>query len=82
MKNTKRITGRITGFQGWQDRLRTNYDTFDSWEKYAELYGLHLKLGFKTPKAAWEANPLIQGSVDPRDFCRVLKNGTRWVRQA
>jgi hypothetical protein len=80
MKHPTRIKGRITGITGWQMRMKDNYSNFDEWNHYCDLYGLHLKLGFKAPKAAWDANPLMQGSVAPEDFCRVFRNGTRWAR--
>jgi len=53
----------------WQARLRDNYDNdIEQWRAYAEVYGLHTRLGFETIEEAWEANPLIQGSVHPADF--------------
>jgi len=75
-----RIKGRITGLSGWQRKLRTNYCKLVVWQAYCDIYGSHFKLGFKTPEAAWKANPVIQGTIDPRDFCRVFKNGVRWAR--
>ncbi len=54
-------------------RLRDNYDNdFEKFDAYAEMYGLHTRLGFETTEEAWEANPMIQGSVIPEDF-RVVK---------
>ncbi len=53
----------------WQARLRDNYDNnFEQWQAYAEIYGLCERLGFDSPEEAWEANPVIQGSVNPADF--------------
>jgi len=53
----------------WQARLRDNYDNnFEQWKAYATTYGLHTRLGFDSPKEAWSANPIIQGSVNPADF--------------
>ncbi len=62
-----------SGLTGYQCRLRENYAGFAEFERYAETYGLHGRLGFKTPRAAWNANPMIQGSVDPSDFRKVKK---------
>lgn len=56
----------------WKAKLQKNYSSLKEWESYSEVYGLAKRLGFKTPKAAWEANPLIQGSVNPSDF-KVVK---------
>jgi hypothetical protein len=58
----------------WKAKLQKNYASFEEWESYSEVYGLAKRLGFKTPRAAWEANPLIQGSVNPSDF-KVVKRG-------
>ena len=62
-----------SGLKGWQCPLKNNYADFDEFEYYSEIYGLHTRLGFKTPSEAWEANPLIEGSVIPEDF-RVVEN--------
>ena len=53
----------------WQARLQDNYDqSFEQWVAYSEMYGLTERLGFNTAIEAWEANPIIQGSVLPEDF--------------
>lgn len=53
----------------WQSTLRENYgDDFGAWLAYSDMYGLAGRLGFTTAEDAWEANPTIQGSTDPRDF--------------
>jgi len=61
-----------SGIEGWQMRLKMVYvGNYDEWVHYAELRGLHLKLGYATPKEAWLANPMVQGSVNPDDYCKV-----------
>lgn len=55
----------------WTCRLQKNYKNFDEFKAYAEMYGLHTRLGYKTPETAWKSNPVIQGSVNPADFKRV-----------
>lgn len=57
-----------SGINGWRNRLQLNYTGFDEFQQYAELYGLHTRLGFETVKQAWDANPIIEGSVNPSDF--------------
>lgn len=57
-----------SGIEGWQCRLKKNYGSFGEFKGYCEVQGLHTRLGFKTPAAAWKANPLIQGSVIPDDY--------------
>lgn len=60
-----------SGIEGWQCKLRKNYANFEEFEYYAELRGLHIRLGYKTPRNAWLANPVVQGSVIPSDFRKV-----------
>ena len=61
-----------SGIMGYQCKLQDSYVDYESWEEHAELYGLHTRLGYNLPLAAWNANPTIQGSVIPDDF-RVVK---------
>ena len=60
-----------SGIMGTQYRLQDGYENFTVWAYYADLRNLHVKLGFKTIKEAWDTNPLIQSSVNPSDYCRV-----------
>jgi hypothetical protein len=62
-----------SGLKGWQGRLREVYSDYEEFRGYAESYGLHLSLGYKTPENAWRANPVVQGSVSPGDYCKVVK---------
>ena len=55
----------------WVSKLQANYDNFEQFEAYADIYRLHTRLGYKTAKAAWEANPIIKGSTNPAEFKRV-----------
>lgn len=57
-----------SGLMGWRAKLRSNYTSFEEFEAYAEIYGLHERLGFDSPADAWAANPRVQGSVNPSDF--------------
>lgn len=53
----------------WTGTLRANYDNkFEQFEHYAEMYGIHTRLGFKTIREAWNANPEIQVSANPNDL--------------
>lgn len=56
-----------SGVEGWQDYLQQVYSSFEEFEAYDEIYGLAARFGFDSPQAAWEANPLICGSVNPSD---------------
>ncbi len=81
-----------SGIEGWEAKLQENYSSFSEFESYAEMRGLHTRLGYATPEEAWEANPLVQGSVNPTDFRKVedkshltaisrksLPNPTKWL---
>lgn len=57
-----------SGFKGWQNRLRKNYDSFEEFEYYSSIYGIHSRLGYKSAQEAWESNPLIRGSIIPSDL--------------
>jgi hypothetical protein len=58
-----------SGLKGWQARLRSVYGSFEEFISYCDAYGNHTRLGFSTPALAWAANPVIQGSVNPVDYC-------------
>lgn len=55
----------------WKDKLKNVYDNFDEFEVYAEIYSLHIRLGYSTPKEAWNANPTVTGSTNPADYKKV-----------
>jgi len=57
-----------SGIQGWRGNLQENYDSFEEFESYCENFGLHTRLGFETPKEAWDADPIVEGSTNPSDF--------------
>ena len=65
-----------SGIRGTQEKLRSMYDNFAEFKYYSGMYGLHRRLGFRSAKAAWDANPTVQHSVVPGDF-RVVKSGSR-----
>lgn len=73
MAKTKRVICK-SGLTGWQCKLRYNYASFEEFEAYSETYGIHTRLGYKTPKTAWTKNPTIQGSVNPSDLRKVKVN--------
>jgi hypothetical protein len=60
-----------SGITGWRCRLQKNYDSFEQFKYYAEMYALHTRLGYKTIKGAWLSDPMIEGSVIPEDFRKV-----------
>ena len=71
--NTKRIY-RVrckSGLMGWRTRLRNNYWNAREWSINSDTFGLAERLGYKSGTDAWNANPVIEGSVEPSDFRRV-----------
>lgn len=60
-----------SGIMGYQEKLRKLYKDFNEWVDYANMFKLHIKLGYKNPTDAWMANPTVQGSVIPADYCKV-----------
>ena len=57
-----------SGLTGWCGNVRNQYANFDEFAGYAETYGLPTRLGFDFAEAAWEANPIVEGSVNPTDY--------------
>ena len=62
-----------SGITGWQDKLQKVYKNFKEFEERSVFYGLATKLGYKSAKAAWKANPTVQGSVLPSDYRKIKK---------
>ncbi len=60
-----------SGIKGYQCKLQDNYNSFEEFKSYSEIYNLHTRLGFKTPQSAWKFNPVIQGSVNPSDYKKI-----------
>jgi hypothetical protein len=60
-----------SGLRGWQAKLQDVYSSYSEFADFCFIYNNHARLGFESPEAAWEANPVVQGSVNPRDYRRV-----------
>jgi hypothetical protein len=60
-----------SGITGIRYRLQDSYSSFEQFEDYCEIYNLHTRLGYKTPKSAYRNNPMIESSVNLSDFRRV-----------
>jgi hypothetical protein len=52
----------------WKSKLQEVYSNFEEFQSYSEMYGLAERLGFQSAEEAWQANPTVQGSVDPADY--------------
>ena len=57
-----------SGLSGTQERLQDRYSSFEEFEHYSSTYGITKRLGFNGDRIAWNANPLIEGSVEPSDL--------------
>jgi len=52
----------------WKARLQSVYDSKEEWLAYSDIYGLAKRLGYSDPHQVWEENPMVQGSVNPKDY--------------
>jgi len=57
-----------SGIGGWQGKLQEQYNCFEEFKSYSDIYGLASRLGYTSSKEAWKKNPLIRGSVVPSDY--------------
>jgi len=60
-----------SGLTGWRQRVQGLFDAFETFEACCESYNNHARLGYKTPRECWDANPVIEGSVIPSDYRKV-----------
>lgn len=70
----KTVITKRSGTVGWQAKLQQVYESFEEFEAYNSTYGICSRIGFKSVKKAWEANPMIEGSVYGSDLRRVKPN--------
>ena len=61
-----------SGLEGWRERLQRVYADFEEFSSYNELYSIAQRVGFRSAKRCWQANPLIEGSIEPSDLRRVV----------
>ena len=57
----------------WKMRVRKVYESLAELEAYDCLYSIAYRLGYKDCETLWSDNPMIQGSVDPKDFGKAAK---------
>jgi hypothetical protein len=53
----------------WTSKLKSVYKSRAKFVAWDETYALASRLGFYSADAAWNANPKIQGSSNPKDYC-------------
>jgi len=63
----------------WKDKLQNVYSDFEEFLSYDEIYNLSERLGFSSPEEAWEANPLISGSVNPEEYHALHDNVDAYI---
>lgn len=69
--------------EAWKKRVKSVYKTIDELKRYDDMYGIlkyanasakkHGKPTWKTLEDFWKANPMLTGSVDPKDFGVIFK---------
>ena len=62
-----------SGVMGEQFKLRDAYSNFEEYKIYCDMWGIHGRLGYKTPETAWRNNPTVQCSNVSSDYCKVKK---------
>ena len=62
-----------SGLSGWRAPLREVYASLRELRAYNSTFGIVRRLGYRSARAAWEANPTIEGSVNPSDLRNVTK---------
>ncbi len=61
----------LSGSWGWRSRLRAQYRNYTEFAPNSAAYGLARRLGYPSAAAAWNANPVIEGGVNPSDYRKV-----------
>lgn len=67
-KNNKR-TYHVGG--KWRSRLQAQYRDYSEFAQYSDVYGLAARLGYDTARGAWDANPVVQGSVNSGEYQKI-----------
>jgi hypothetical protein len=66
--NTRRRARCASGLMGERSRLQSRYENAETFHTYSRMYKLAERLGFTSEWAAWQANPVVESSVNPGDF--------------
>lgn len=57
----------------WKMKVQKVYKSLAELEAYDGLYNIAARLGYTDCARLWNDNPMIQGSIDPRDFGKAAK---------
>lgn len=57
--------------EAWKGKLQDQYTGYEEFRHYSDTFGLAKRLGFKSARAAWDDNPTVTGSVNPKDYKKV-----------
>ena len=60
-----------SGITGWQEKLQKVYANYAEFVLFDSYYDIAKRLGYKSPRMAWQKNPIIQGSVNPSDLRKI-----------
>lgn len=63
--------GKVAGWiktANWVMHVQESYANLEDLEAYDGVYNIAKRLGFNSAQELWDADPLIKGGVDPRDF--------------
>jgi len=71
-----RFRGQSSKSNPWKDRVRDIYSSLEELRAYDRTYGIAGRLGYKSATELWNDNPMISGSVHPKDL-RVIRRGER-----
>jgi hypothetical protein len=66
-----------SGIEGSQEKLHKIYTGYKEFFAYSELFGLAKKLGYKSPEAAWKANPTVESSSEPSAYLKAPQGSAR-----
>lgn len=75
-----RFRGPSSKSNPWKDRVRDIYSSIEELRAYDRTYGIAGRLGYKSATELWNDNPMISGSVHPKDP-RVIRRGERLSRK-
>lgn len=68
-----------SGIEGWQGLLQDQYSCFDEFLSASDTYGLADRLGYEDTLECWNDNPIVQGSTNPTDYCKVKRPKVKLV---
>jgi hypothetical protein len=65
------MIGKTAGWiktANWVMHVQESYPSLEDLEDYDSVYNIAKRCGFNSAKDLWDADPIIKGSVNPKDF--------------